>query len=249
MHKKKILITGFPHTGTSILKSKLGECTNVYELLTEGDVIHNNHLQEARENEFVLTKSPVIPINIRANDVNLIRAENSTYKDYILIFVTRNPYYLFTSVIKSGGNPMAVYEPFSKDDPIRVEQYLASLKIMKDIKEKNISDTYTIRYEDFFDNDSKAIKDIMDSIGLNYSNDIFEKRTKDYTIAQGVNYKDIDVSKITYEDNKLAYRIWQINQPFENMNGNVNIPAELDAVLKNAEILQYFGYSDPRVTD
>jgi hypothetical protein len=33
------------------------------------------------------------------------------------------------------------------------------------------------------------------------------------------------------------------------MNGNVNIPAELDGVLKNAEILQYFGYSDPRITD
>lgn len=248
MNKKKILITGFPHTGTSILKSKLGECTNVYELLTEGDVISNNHLYDAGNKEFVLTKSPVIPINIRANDVSLIRAENSTYKDYILIFVTRNPYYLFTSVVKSGGNPMAVYEPFSKDDPIRVEQYLASLKIMKDVKEKNIPNTYTIRYEDFFENDSKAIRDIMDDIGLTYSDDIFEKRTKDYTIAQGVNYKDIDVSKITYENNKLAYRIWQINQPFQNMNKEVNIPDNLYEVLKNAKILEYFGYSDPNAT-
>lgn len=248
MNKKKILITGFPHTGTSILKSKLGESANVHELLTEGDVINSNHLYDAGTKEFVLTKSPVIPINIRANDVNLIRAENSTYKDYILIFVTRNPYYVFTSIIKSGGNPLAVYEPFSKDDPIRVEHYLASLKIMKDVKEKNIPNTYVIRYEDFFDNDGKAIKDIMDDIGLIYSNDIFEKRTKDYTIAQGINYKDIDVSKITYESNKLAYRIWQINQPFENMNLEVNISDELSDILKNSNIIQEFGYSDPRVT-
>lgn len=249
MNKKKILITGFPHTGTSILKSKLGECSNVYELLTEGDVISNNHLYDAGDKEFVLTKSPVIPINIRANDVSLIRAENSTYKDYIIIFVTRNPYYLFTSVIKSGGNPMAVYEPFSKDDPIRVEQYLASLKIMRDVKEKNIENTYVIRYEDFFDNNSKAIKDIMDSIGLIYDEDIFEKRTKDYTIAQGVNYKDIDKSKISYETNKLAYRIWQINQPFENMNKEVNIPEELSDILKNSNIIEEFGYFDPRISD
>ena len=31
MKRNKILVTGFPHTGTSILKSKLGECSNLYE--------------------------------------------------------------------------------------------------------------------------------------------------------------------------------------------------------------------------
>jgi len=244
---KKILITGFPHTGTSILKSKFGECTNLFEIINECDYINSNHIAQANGAEFIMAKSPIIPINIRANDVNLIRAENSIYKDYILVFVTRNPYNLFTSVIKSGRNPLAVYEPFSIDDPILVVHYLASLKIMKDIKERNIENTYTIRYEDFFDNDYKAIRDIMDSIGLKYNSDIFINKTKNYQLLNGISYENIDESKLSMSDDKISYRTWQINQPFKNMNSEINIPDELDKLLKKSLILNEFGYGDPHI--
>ena len=88
----------------------------------------------------------------------------------------------------------------------------------------------------------------MDSIGLQYDDDIFHKKTKEYTHSSGVNLKDIDIDKISYKENRLAYRTWQINQPFQNMNLDVNMPDELSDILKNSNIIQEFGYFDPRTT-
>jgi hypothetical protein len=206
LNKKKILITGFPHTGTSILKSKFGECKNVYEVANECDFITPSHIYDSRDVEYVLIKSPIIPINIRANDVRKIRLDDSVYKDYIIIFVTRNPYNVFTSIIKSGQDPLTKCDVYLDSKyHFRISEYIASLQIIKNIKTHNIPNTYSIKYEDFFDNDGKAIKDI-----------------------------------------RLAYRTWQINQPFQNMNSEVIIPDELSDILKNSNIIQEFGYSDPR---
>ena len=249
MNKKKILITGFPHTGTSILKSKFGECKNVYEVANECDFITPSHIYDSRNAEYVLIKSPIIPINIRANDVRKIRLDDSVYKDYIIIFVTRNPYNVFTSIIKSGQDPLTKCDVYLDSKyHFRISEYIASLQIIKNVKTHNIPNTYSIKYEDFFDNDGNAIKDIMDSIGLQYDDDIFHKKTKEYIHSSGVNFKDIDISKISYKENRLAYRTWQINQPFQNMNSEVNIPDELSDILKNSNIVQELGYSDPRIT-
>jgi hypothetical protein len=44
----------------------------------------------------------------------------------------------------------------------------------------------------------------------------------------------------------LELRTWQINQPFQNMNGDVNIPDELSDILENSPIIKQLGYTDPR---
>jgi hypothetical protein len=41
-------------------------------------------------------------------------------------------------------------------------------------------------------------------------------------------------------------RVWQINQPFQNMNGEVDIPDELSDILENSPIIKQLGYTDPR---
>jgi hypothetical protein len=88
----------------------------------------------------------------------------------------------------------------------------------------------------------------MDSIGLKYDDDIFYKKTKEYIHSSGIRLKDIDINSISYKENRLAYRTWQINQPFQNMNSEVDIPDELSHILKNSNIIQEFGYFDPRTT-
>ena len=88
----------------------------------------------------------------------------------------------------------------------------------------------------------------MDDIGLKYDDDIFQKRTKDYVHAQGVEYKNITGPIPKSLDHGGILRTWQINQPFKNMNSEVNIPDELADILKNSNIVQELGYSDPRVT-
>jgi len=248
LNKKKILITGFPHTGTSILKSKLGECSNLYECPFEGFVITYEDIARAGDNEFVLKKTPIIPIEIRANTLARTKV-GFEYGDYIIIFVTRNPWNAFTSIIKDGANPLNKLQP--NEGPqyfIKVDEYLAAAKFFIEARDGNYKDIYSIRYEDFFPNNFEKLKELMDVIGLEYTNDIFTNRSKNYIHASNINYDDIDPTDISYNKNRLKLRTWQINQPFQNMNAEVNIPDELSDILKNSNIIQELGYSDPRIT-
>jgi hypothetical protein len=88
----------------------------------------------------------------------------------------------------------------------------------------------------------------MDVIGLEYTNDIFTNRSKNYIHSRDINYDDIDPNNVSYNIDRLKLRTWQINQPFQNMNSEVNIPDELSNILKNSNIVQELGYSDPRIT-
>ena len=153
-----------------------------------------------------------------------------------------------SSLIKSGHNPLNKLGPNEGIDYHHsVGEYLAAAKFFKEAKDGNYKNVYSIRYEDFFPNDFEKLKELIDKIGVEYTNDIFLNRSKDYKIVSGINLDKIDTNEIN-QKNKAIYRTWQINQPFQNMNGEVNIPDELSDILKNSNIIQELGYSDPRVT-
>jgi len=250
LNKKKILITGYPHTGTSILKSKFGECKDVFEVVDEAFEINEYHINSAGDSESILIKTPIIPMEIRVRGVEYLTLKDpvSVYKDYYVIFVTRNPWNLFTSIIKAGDDPLS-HETWhlSPKYAFTVEEYFIACKCFLEARDGNFPNIYTIRYEDFFTNNGKRIKDILDDIGLNYRDDILESKTKDYVFQSKVSIKDIDDMPNEYD--RIQMRTWQINQPFQNMNKEVNIPNELSDILKNSNIVQELGYSDPRITD
>jgi len=249
MKRKKIVITGFPHTGTSILKSKFGECKNLFECLREESFVVDEHIQHQQGKEFILTKTPIIPIDIRAGGVHFTRVPQSRYYHYIIIFVIRNPWNVFTSIIKDGKNPLNNFHiDQSSEYHIRLSEYeVAGEFFLNSIKDK-IEDVYCVKYEDFFKNNNKALFELMDKIGLNYSDDIFKTKTKDYYHAPNIEYKNINENDISYSKNRLELRTWQINQPFQNMNGEVNIPDELNIALSESSIIKELGYTDPRLT-
>jgi hypothetical protein len=245
LNKKKILITGYPHTGTTILKSKFGECKNLHEVINECDYIHQRILNDAGDKEFILVKSPVLPLEIRKHKLKFnVYSEASKYYSYSIILTNRNPWNLFTSIIKRG------YDPLSKctnhlDAKYyhTVEEYLIMCELFVDALENKYPNVYPIKYEDFFNNDGENIKSIMSSMGLNYSDDIFQKKTKGYKVD---NKLHIPLEKPSDVRHNELYRTWQINQPFQNMNGEVDIPDELSDILENSPIIKQLGYTDPR---
>ena len=248
MKRTKILVTGFPHSGTSILKSKLGECSNLYECPFEESFVREEDIAKEQGKEFSLTKTPILPIDIRAGGIHFTRNPQSRYYEYIIILVNRNPWNIFNSIVKDGKDPLNKFEVDQHPDYyIRATEYLVSSKFFLDAKNENLEDIYTIRYEDFFTNNFENLYQLMDSIGLEYSSDIFLNRTKDYVHARNVHYKDINPSDVSYSKNRLELRTWQINQPFENMNSDVDIPEELNKMLGESEIVKELGYSDPRI--
>jgi len=249
LKRKKILITGFPHSGTSILKSKLGECPNLYECVYEESFVKEEHIAKEQGKEYILTKTPILPIDIRAGGIHFTRVPESRYYEYIIILVVRNPWNVFTSLIKDGKDPLNKFEVNqSQDYHIRLSEWLVASQFFLNAKQSKLEDVYTIKYEDFFTNNFENLYRLMDSIGLQYSENIFSEKTKNYIHAPGVNYDNIDPNDVSYAKNRLELRTWQINQPFQNMNGEVNIPEELNKLLTESDIVQELGYTDPRLT-
>jgi hypothetical protein len=247
LKKTKILVTGFPHTGTSILKSKFGECSNLYEVVIEQPFVYPQDIHNSADNQYILVKNPILPIDIRAGGVPFTRHIDSRYYDYSIIFVIRNPWNVFTSIIKDGGNPLNNLEPNQGPQyHIKVQEYMVAAEFFLQSIENNYPNIHAIKYEDFFPNNYLKFRELLNTIGLEYTDDIFINRTKNYIHMPGINYDSIDANNISYGKNRLELRTWQINQPFQNMNGEVNIPDELSDILENSPIIKQLGYTDPR---
>ena len=248
MEKKKIIITGYPHTGTTILKSKLGECKNLHEVINECDHVHPRLISDSGDKEFILVKSPVLPLEIRKHKLNFnVYVPESVYYGYSIILVNRNPWNLFTSIIKRGYDPLSGCKDHMNPKYYHtIEEYLIMCNMFLDALENQYPNVYPIKYEDFFNNDGQSIKDIMSSIGLIYDDNIFKTKTKEYKIDGRLHVPTEKPSDITFNE---LYRNWQVNQPFQNMNGEVDIPEELNKILTESDIIKKLGYSDPRITD
>jgi len=197
---KKIIVFGFPHSGTSILKSIIGHIDSVYEIVDETPGISRS-IQT--DKEYVLCKYPF----------TLDCFFDEKYKEYYKIFIIRNPIWVYSSLNKRFANI-----DFPKDHDIT--EYLNTLN--KFIKYSNdpIDNLYTIKYEDLFANDYLNIKRILSDIGLNYSDKIFDNsQYSNYIHNSCVDIPD----EVPKNEDHVRYRTYQINQPFVDNNNDSKI--------------------------
>jgi len=132
---KKIIIFGFPHCGTTILRSIICHIGNVYEIVDETPKIDDNNMDYINY-DFVVCKWPYL---IKEN--SLI----SEYSDYIKIFIIRNPLYVFSSLNKRF-NFTTLHESYN------IYKYLEAIKQFKKIKNtENINNLFLIKYENIFE--------------------------------------------------------------------------------------------------
>ena len=202
---KKIIIFGFPHCGTTILKNIICHINNVYEIVDEIEKIDDNILDYINYN-FVLCKYPYL-----INENNLIEK----YSDYIKIFIIRNPLYVFSSLNKRFRND-------TLDADHSIDKYICTIKQFNDFKHiKNIDNLFLIKYEDMFEYNYKILKNIFDKIGFNYNDDIFDN-SKYINKVQFQN--NLTIPKNPPPNyNHTEYRLFQINQKFENNNNKNKI--------------------------
>lgn len=202
---KKIIIFGFPHSGTTILRTIIDHIPEVYTHVQETARVSKEMITNAKKEKksIVLIKYPYV-------------IDMNQYKDYEKIFIIRNPMWVFSSLnvrfadkdkLPNGHNLVSYYK---------------MAKMFQDTKTQKIQKLHHVRYEDMFDDNYKNLKIMFNKMGLKYTDKIFNN-TK-YFNSNSYNKREeteedrkmiLEKSVKPYEGN---YRTWQINQKFKNMN-------------------------------
>ena len=213
---QKILICGFPHCGTSILKSIIGHIEDVEETINENHVIN-----KISNKKFILCKWPFTEDKFFDKE----------YKDYIKIFIIRNPLFVFSSLNKRFNYQIPINHNF--------DCYINTLTKFikyKNNPEKNI---YIIKYEDLFKNNYHEFKKILNDIGFQYDDSIFDNSKYTNTIIKNEKL----VVKKPQNNNHAVYRTWQINQPFISNNdiSKYDLNEDLkEEIVNNPYVLQIY---------
>lgn len=204
---RKILIFGFPHSGTTILKSIIGHIDGVHEIINEKYKIDDSDILKAKKSgkHTTVCKLPYFG--------NVFLTEE--FKSYHKIFVVRNPVWIYSSLNKRFD----IKDTFSEN--YKVLETQASLAKWSDtarlfnwFREGSPYNIITIKYEEFFENDFQNIKNILDKIGFEYTDKIFDNsKYKNYSV-EGVEIPDVMPKNVDHAD----YRTWQINQKIQNLN-------------------------------
>ena len=182
---RKIIVFGHPHCGTTILRSVIGHCERTFDCPQEKMFIRGYRISS--DQDFLVYKLPYM--------IDLKR-----YKDCHKIMILRNPVHVFSSLNRRFN--------FEIPRLHQVPEYLRALDFFDSI-EQGKDNLYRITYEDMFTNENQKIKEILDAIGMKYTQEIFDTSS----------YRSKCIGGRSIEDRKHAQkRTDQINKPFLNMN-------------------------------
>jgi hypothetical protein len=235
---KKIIIFGFPHCGTTILRSIIGHIEEVYEIVDEIPSIDDEFISKIdpsllENKKYILGKFPYTSTEFFSHE---------KYKDYIKIFILRNPAFVFSSLNERYNNNLEDHY---------ITDYLNSLAYyVENNNNDNINITnnlYLIKYEDLFYNNYVNLKRIFNTIGFNYTDKIFNNN-KYVNKCQHLSDK-INIPKVkpTNKEHGL-YRLYQINKPFINNNdiSKINLTEKQKEAFKNNEFIKkiFPGYAE-----
>lgn len=219
-----ILIHGFPHCGTTILRAILGNNSEIYEYPYETETVDD--IKCFAKGKHIVIKSPFTKPEYFGD----------AYKQYIKIFVLRNPYHVFTSL-----NTRFEYNIPANHS---IDTYLETAKLFQYYVTNPRNDVICLKYEEMFTQNFSAIRAIFDRFNIPYTDDVFNNTERSKKILPGVKAPSYKPSS-TGERQHATYRTWQINQPFvytDNLNVVKLLPHQEDAL--NNAIVQTLGYTN-----
>jgi len=198
---QKIIIFGFPHTGTTILKSIIAHCNNVEEIITETSTISIRSLKSTKK-DFIVCKHPHLIDNFFTDK----------YSDYIKIFIVRDPRFVFSSLNKRFN-----YKKLNQFH--NLDTYISVMKKFSRYILTPRKDVLCLKYEDMFPNNFLKLRQMFDDIGLKYTDDVFDNSKYENRILK----KSLIPDELPENTDHARYRTYQINQPFKNMNDDKKI--------------------------
>lgn len=221
-----IVIFGFPHCGTSILRTILSHADNVWTKHTEDTWAERPPRSAA---QFVLHKYP-FTLDAFLTDPK--------YRRHHKIMLMRDPRYVFTSLRARFGH---IPDHHSVEMFLRTAERFAALRRDPSEAQANAASVHALRYEDLFADDFAALRRVLDAIGVAYSDRIFENAPP----PGGGSHPLDDRPRVLPTDrprpqNHESFRHWQINRPFVNNNdpSKINLPDDVARVLRESALVQ-----------
>eukprot|EP00899_Mesostigma_viride_P023682 jgi/Mesvir1/4499/Mv03778-RA.1 len=197
---KFIFITGFSHCGTTILRAIIGHMPEVHDVCGEQMLVSDEDLATAH----LCGKHAIVFKYPQILSVMPLERYFDMYIDCYVIFLIRNPYYVFSSLNRR--------KDFKSDEYHSIDKYLATCRVFLEHRGRSANRVFCLRYEDMFANNFEALRAIFDRIGLVYDDSIFRNEGKN-----NKSHIDIDMGTITSKPDEKEhgmFRTWQINQPF-----------------------------------
>ena len=245
----KILVSGFAHCGTSILKSIIGHIEGVYEVPQETQH-KDEHVQKMKElgKEHLVIKTPRLTVIPELNSAVKLHCFSdhtyptpNPYKDYVVILIIRDPRYVVSSF-----NRRTEKKPGLSDRWLREYEKMAS--IYYSLKVNPAQNVYCIQYEKMFDDNFRRLRYILDDIGLSYTDAIFDNTQFTNSISatprENIAVPENIADHTQQGDQFLEYRTWQINQPFQNMNDptKLNVTVKQEAFITGSKVFAKLRY-------
>jgi hypothetical protein len=225
---KKIFIFGFPHSGTTILRTIISHIPKVYTVIEETFLIDRSiEKVELADYDYVLFKNPVL------------RREyfQKSFHDVNKIFIIRNPLFVISSYNSRHKDKINDY--FKKNV---VDCYLEMARAYLYYQKNTIPNLYFLRYEDMFNDNFSIIKNILSKIDLEFTEDIFDNKKYKNISHKNQNLSNIPTTKPSDLDHE-ELRLYQVNQELRNNNdiGKIRLSScQLERILKNQDVNEIY---------
>tara|TARA_R110000744_G_scaffold157499_11_gene273345 strand:- start:1090 stop:1794 length:705 start_codon:yes stop_codon:yes gene_type:complete len=223
----KIVVVGFPHCGTTILRKLIGNSPEVHDIQHETLTIPNIDIKE----ENAVIKFPCDDIDSWLGN----------YTDFKVVAIIKSPFDVFGSINRRFNGQGSVGHTIPDWD-----KYAKSF-----IKhtEKPVDNLYGVRYEDLFTNSYEQVQNIYKFLGLQFNEDIITTK-RDVYMSPCVDIPLEQPQDCTNGVRHAQYRTWQTNQLFKNKTGESreylsDEQEEIISSLETTKKLKY--YVDTRV--
>ena len=221
---KKLMVTGFPHTGTTILKNIIGHIPDVKELIHEEKLVRD--YDEDHSYAWNMCKWPFAREHFFGDE----------FTHYTKVFIIRNPLWIFSSLNKRCAQDSPPGVPPNHDIDVCEEIYARYVSFLDEPRK----DVYLLKYESIFDDNFQLLRTTFDNIGFQYDDTIFQNENfRNFSHRNITDIPDEAVPNVDHE----RYRTWQINQPLRMMNDMDKLdllPDQIERILYSPSIMRLY---------
>jgi len=206
---QRIIVSGFPHSGTTILRKLIGNHPAVYDYSVKERRIYND--------EFIQTL-PISPshTHIVIKTPFYVPPTDPTIK---YVYIIKNPLDVFGSLKLRFDPPIDAFgtlEDIQQTDEKKIswKKWLVYAKQFIQFQQNTPKNVFIVEYKSLFPNKYAKIKEMIAWLNLKWDPCIIETDNKQ-TIMHGAAAMQCEPTRNHHTD----FRNWQNNQKFTDMSG------------------------------